>query len=89
MNAIDFTCLAIVDHCRSAHLGVLPLGDKFYLIPLSVGVRRLVKKKTLDCTVSFMVQMLKKSNLLPTVPRRFVCCGSYRLDLDLLMLLVA
>ena len=55
MKAIDFTCLTIVDRRRSAHLGVLPLGDKFYFIPLSGGVRRLVKK-TLDCTVSFMVQ---------------------------------
>ena len=28
-------------------------------------------------------------NLLPTVPRWLFCCGSYRLDLYLLMLLVA
>ena len=51
MKAIDFTCLSIVDRRRSAHLGVLPLGDKFYLIPLSLGVRRLVKKPRLYCII--------------------------------------
>ena len=54
--AVDFTCLAVADCHRSAHLGVLPLGDKFYLIPpLRWGEE--TGEKNIDCTVSFMVQM--------------------------------